>query len=118
MTYAEYIGFSKPYVVQHYTGTGVTEDPYEPKEVVGEFDTKEEAEGFAKKLFNENNTPEQIKSTWCDNTYWVNVNILSDKGKQLLSEFRKGFKRVDINPKEYDTHKVSDYTFHFKKWKF
>jgi hypothetical protein len=114
MNYKDYNGFLKPFIVEHYNGTGVMEDPYMPKKVVGEFDVKEDAEKYAKELFNENNTPEEIKSTWCNNTYWVNVNTLSKKGKQLLSEFEKGFK--NINTKDYEKVKVGEYTFNFKRW--
>ena len=118
MTYDNYEGYSKPFIVQHNTGTGVMEDNYILREVAGEFDTKEDAEKFADKLFKENNTLEQIKSTWCDNTYCVNVNTLSEKGKQLLADLKKGFKDIEINKDEYDTYKVGEYTFYFKKWDF
>jgi len=115
MNYAEYEGFSKPYIVQHNTGTGVMEDPYKPKKVVGEFDTKEEAESFANKLFKENNTPEQIKSTWFNNTYWVNVNTSSDEGKELFEKLREGFKEFEINEEEYKEIKLDGYSIYFKK---
>jgi hypothetical protein len=38
----------------------------------------------------------------------------SKKGKQLLSEFEKGFK--NINTKDYEKVKVGEYTFNFKRW--
>lgn len=116
MTYDNYKGFTKPYVVQHYTGTGVMEDNYIAREVVGEFDTKIEAETFADKMFKANNTPEQIKSTWYDNTYSVNVNTLSDKGKELLTDLEKGFGKIKINKEDYEKMVVGERTFYFKKF--
>ena len=55
---------------------------------MGEFDTEEEAKRFANKLLYENNPLEDIKSTWCSNTYVVNVNTLSIKGRELLDKFK------------------------------
>lgn len=88
MGYKDYIGYTKTYVVCRNEGFGVMEAPYEEKEVVFETDDKDEAESMATKLKIENNTPEEIKSSWVPNTYRVNINTLSEEGAKMLLQFK------------------------------
>ena len=71
------------------SGFGVMEAPYIDEEIVFETDSEDEAITESKKLRNINNTPEQIKSSWVPNTYWVHVNTSTEKGKELLDIFEK-----------------------------
>lgn len=101
MTYKDYIGFKKTYVVVYVTGTGVMEDIYINHEVVFESNDKGEADTKAEELTKQNNSIGEIQSTWYRNRYHVNVNTLSKGGKKLLKEFEKSFddkiKNMDMN---------------------
>jgi hypothetical protein len=114
MRYSEYKNYTKVYVVVHNTGTGVMEDPYIEHEVVYETDFLEEAEAKASELKLKHNSKAEIESTWCSNTYHINVNILSDKGKELKEKFSKEFDerlKMGMKNSKYNVHKVGDLTF-------
>ena len=87
-------------------GFGVMEAPYTDVRVVYETNNQEEAESKAKELFHLDNTPEEIQSTWCNNTYIVIVNTTTEEGKMLLEEFHEKFKSLETrepNPNDYTT---------------
>lgn len=120
MKYTDYHGWTKPYVIVHNTGFGVMEAPFIEHEVVAEANTWEEAVKMANKLKVNNNSAEDIRSSWVPNTYHINVNTNCDEGKALLVEFEKevdkAFQKVIDNPDGYDTIKTRDgFTFHFQK---
>jgi hypothetical protein len=57
------------------------EDPHKFKRVVSEHRTMEEAEAEAASLKVLYNTPEEIESTWTDNNFHININSLSEEGR-------------------------------------
>lgn len=122
MTYQDYEGFTKTYVVVYVTGTGVMEDNFVDHNVVFETDNKTEAEQKAEELKIQNNSPVDIESTWYSNRYHVNVNTLSEMGKKLLEKFQSDFdERLQKGLKEgrYDEVKVGDMTFYMdNRFKF
>ena len=114
MTYKDYEGFTKTYVVVYVTGTGVMEDNFIEHDVVFETNNKDEAESKANELKIHNNSPADIESTWYSNRYHVNINTLSEMGKKLLEKFQSDFdERLQKGLKEgiYDEVKVGDMTF-------
>lgn len=119
MIYKEYEGFTKTYVICRATGFGVTEAPYIQKEVVYETNSYEAASNKQKELTIANNTEEEIKSTWRPNTYWINVNTLSDEGirlhKELECEFNEKLAKMKES-KDFDVFKSGEYTFHKAKF--
>ena len=85
-------------------GFGVMEAPYTDVRIVYETNSQAEAEAKAKELFHLNNTPEEIQSTWCNNTYLVIVNTTTEDGKRLLEEFHEKFKKLEareLGPNDY-----------------
>lgn len=90
-------------------GFGVMEAPYTDVRIVYETNSQAEAEAKAKELFHLNNTPEEIQSTWCNNTYLVIVNTTTEDGKRLLQEFNEKFKSLDARES-----KPNDYTYEFQ----
>lgn len=114
MRYSEYKNCTKVYVVVHNTGSGVMEDPYIEHEVVYETDFLKEAETRASELKLKHNSEAEIESTWCSNTYHINVNTLSDKGKKLKEVASKKFDellKTGMKNGKYNVHKVGDLTF-------
>jgi hypothetical protein len=87
MKYKDYAEYSKTYVLVHNTGFGVQEDNYIEHEVVYETDDYDDAINTSLELKMKNNTDEQIKSGWCDNTYQININTLTKNGKLLYDKF-------------------------------
>lgn len=115
MTYKDYDGFTKTYVVVYVTGTGVMEDNFIDHDVVFETDDKGEADSKAEELKIQNNSPADIKSTWYRNRYHVNINTLSDGGKKLYEKFKSDYnERIQKGLKDgiYDVKKVGDMTFY------
>ena len=88
MTYKEYIGLTKTYVVVYVTGLGIMEDNFIEHNVVFETDDECEANKKAQELTKQNNTIDEINSTWYRNRFHVNINTSTKKGKVLLNEFR------------------------------
>lgn len=119
MEFKDCEGFKKQYVVQRYTGNGVVEDNYVDRELIKGFKSKEKAEEYAEKLFQENNTQEQIRSTWCSNRYKVVTNTLHPKGledKKISDEEReRELKEFYDNIHLYNKEVRSGITFYFKK---
>lgn len=119
MKYKDYEGFTKPYVIVHNTGFGVMEAPYQEHEIVGEADTYLEAQRLSKQFERENNTRDEIRSSWIPNTYHINVNTNCIEGQFLLKEIEKeadkAFEKVKCNPENYSTHKIGGMTYHFQK---
>lgn len=119
MTYKEYKGYTKAYIVVHNTGFGVMEAPYKEKEVVYETDSLKEAEKVSRKFEKKNNSKKDIKSTWIPNTYWINVNTLSPKGKLLEKEFdSKCNDKIDyakLTPDLYEKVEKYGITFYMMK---
>lgn len=97
------------------SGFGVMEANYVDEEIVFQTDDQEEAYEKARSLTKENNTPEQIKSSWIPNTYWVHANTLTVEGKRLLAEFdakhKKTFDRIKNHP-NYTETKIGGVTIH------
>jgi len=115
MTYKDYDGFTKTYVVVYVTGTGVMEDNFIDHDVVFETDDKGEADSKAEELKIQNNSPVDIESTWYRNRYHVNINTLSEGGKKLYEKFKSDFdERIQKGLKDgiYDVKKVGDMTFY------
>ena len=115
MTYKDYKGFTKTYVVVYVTGTGVMEDNFIEHDVVFETDNKEEADKKAEELKTYNNSPADIESTWYRNRYHVNVNTLSEGGKKLGEKFKNDFnERLQKGLEEgiYDVVKIGEIAFH------
>jgi hypothetical protein len=97
MTYKDYKGFTKAFVIVYVTGNGTMESKFTEHHVVFESDDKEEADEKAWELTLKNNRIGEIKSSWYNNRYHVNVNTLSDKGRMLLSEFDKKIRALKDN---------------------
>lgn len=117
MTYKEYPGYTKAYIIMHCTGFGVMEARYIDKEVVFETDDIEAAKSKAKELEFENNTLKEIESTWIPNTYHININTLAEKGKELHAEFCKEFDQrfKDIKKnKNYNKVKIAGHEIYFQ----
>lgn len=114
MEYKDFPGYGKPFIVQHCTGFGVMESPfqYAEQDIVGWFDTKEEAEAFSKMMTEKNNPSADRKSSWCNNTYHIHINTLSERGKELLNQFYIQWdelkKKHFENPDKYQTYKMTD----------
>lgn len=118
MKYKEYTGYTKTYVVVHNTGFGVQEAPYEEKEVVFETDDKQEAYAKASELRTANNSSDDIASSWVPNTYWVNVNTLSEGGKLLEKEFLIQFDerlKEGLDEGKCYVGKIGDITYYSNK---
>lgn len=115
-TFKEYPN-KKTFVIVHYTGTGVMEDPSVMREIVFDTDDKQEAEDKAHRLYLDNNSLGQIQSTWTDNHYHIHTNPLTEEGKRLETEFRKQFDEAwsKRNPDDYNEYKVGDITFSIEK---
>lgn len=94
MTYKQYPNHTKAYIVVHQTGFGVQEAPYVEHDAVFETDDYEEAKAKVGELIRQNNSPEQIASSWIPNTYTINVNTSSELGRKLEEEFSERFKRL------------------------
>jgi hypothetical protein len=87
MNYKDYKGCFKTYVVVHNTGFGTMEANFVEHDVVYETDDYGDATSKALEFKIQNNTPSEIQSSWCNNTYHVNVNTLSEQGNVLFERF-------------------------------
>ena len=90
----------KTFIVMQQKGFGVMEAPCTDVRIVYGTNSQAEAEAKAKELFHLNNTPEEIQSTWCNNTYLVIVNTTTEDGKRLLEEFKK-LEAIESKPNDY-----------------
>lgn len=119
MQYKDYEGYSKTYVLVHNTGFGVMEDNYIEHDVVYETDDYEDAQNKALEFKIKNNKPEDIQSSWCYNTYHINVNTLSNKGQELLSSYKDYFDDTlkDIDKSGYIKIENHGVCFYFKELK-
>ena len=119
MTYKEYKGYTKAYVVVYVTGNGVMEDNFVEHDVVYETNSKKDAYAKADELTTQNNSKKDIESTWYDNHYHVNINILSKEGKNLSDEFSGKFKKkldyAQSNPDIYYKTERYGMTFYIMK---
>ena len=117
MTYQDYEGFAKTYVVVYVTGTGVMEDNFVEHNVVFESNDKGEADAKANELTMKNNSIGEIQSTWYNNRYHVNVNTLSKGGKKLLKKFETEFddKIKNMDKSKYTKTKCNGMTFYIQK---
>ena len=115
MEYREYPS-DKTYIVVHKTGFGVMENPYTEKEVAYESNSLKDAKDKANELERQNNTEENIKSSWIYNTYWININTTTPEGKKLLKKFGKEFDRKMEKAKEgnFKAYKVGDQTIYMQ----
>lgn len=107
MRYDNFPG-EKTYVVFHTEGTGEQGGaPIEEKEYLDSFDTEEEALAFGRTRY-----PRITGWEW-DN-FRININRLTDKGKELYAEFERAFatleQRVKDHPDEYTTYQFGDTT--------
>lgn len=103
----------KAFIVMQKKGTGVMEDPYLDVGIVFETNSKDEAYLKADELFHANNSPEAIKSTWCQNTYWVIANTNTEIGNKLLNDFTNEHEKRVKEAKEsgnYHTYQIGDIT--------
>jgi hypothetical protein len=96
MNYREFDS-DKAFIVMQKSGFGVMEDPYRDVGVVFETNNEQEARDKSKELLEANNTPEQIKSSWIPNTYWVMGNYNSEPGKKYREEQQKLYKPIPIS---------------------
>lgn len=115
MEYRKYTS-NKTYIVVHKTGFGVMENPYVEKEVVYESNSLKDAEKKAKELEIQNNSAEDIKSSWVSNTYWININTTTKQGEKLLAKFGKEFeeKMKKVRWKNYKPYKMGDQTIYMQ----
>lgn len=115
MEYREYPS-DKTYIVVHKTGFGVMEAPYIEKEVVYGSDNLKDAKEKASELERQNNSAENIRSSWRYNTYWININTKTKKGKKLLGEFGKQFDRKieKVKNGNYTEYKIGDQTIYWQ----
>lgn len=116
MTYKEYPNCTKTFVVVHKTGFGVQEAPYIEKEVVFESDDEQIAQTEADRLTKENNEPDC--GSWKENTYWINVNTLTEQGKKLIEEFHSQFDerlKKGLEESKYNVMQVGDRTYYTDK---
>lgn len=116
MSYKEYNGFTKCYVVVHNTGFGVMESPYIEKEVVFETNLLHEAEIKAKELTAINNSPDC--GSWKENTYHVNINTLNELGKLMERKFEQDFNKMikeGMDAGALKVTKIGDMTFYSPK---
>lgn len=104
------------YVIVHYTGNGVVEDPYTNEVDIQSFEDGEEALEKVKELHLAANTKEQLESSWLSNRYGIIINTITDKGKELYTAWSKEFdKRMALvnedmvkNPDNYTTVEDSE----------
>lgn len=89
-----------PYVVYHYTGTGVIEDPFVDKWPVEGFNNDVEARGYSSKLTIDNNSEQALKSSWYFNRYDVRINTANHIGKKLYDEWNRKFTRILNRPEK------------------
>lgn len=119
MEYKEYSHIKDCYVVVHCTGNGVMEDRYVEQGIVYSSNDKKKCERKIKQLTKENNTPQQIKSTWLDNTYMLCINSSSEKGEMLYREWSKKFKDeieyAKAHPELYDVRERGKMTLYTMK---
>lgn len=115
MEYREYPS-NKTYIVVHKTGFGVMENPYIEKEVVYDSNSLKDAKKRADELEIQNNSAEDIKSSWRSNTYWININITTKQGKKLLAKFGKEFdeKMKKVKWENCTAYKTGDHTVYFE----
>lgn len=115
MEYREYPS-NKTYIVVHKTGFGVVESPYLEKEVVYESNSLKVAQKKADELEVQNNSTEEIKSSWVSNTYWININTTTKQGKKLLEKFGKEFDRQmeKVNWENCTAYKTGCQTVYFE----
>jgi len=117
MKYKNYEGYTKTYILVHNTGTGTMEDNYMEHEVVYETDDYDDAENKALELKLKNNPKKDIESSWCNNTYHININTLTDKGKRLLSDFKvradESFKKL-IKSGDYTVNEIDGVKFYMQ----
>ncbi len=106
MNYQDYPNYTKTFIVMRCSGFGVMEAPYQDEEVVFETDNEDEAYAESNRLRETNNTPEQIKSSWIPNTYWVHVNTSTEAGKKLLAEFQREANERLENLKQQPNYKM------------
>lgn len=105
MTYKEYPG-EKTYVVFHTEGTGEQGgSPIVEKEILRSFDTNEEALEFGKDRY-----PRITGWEW-DN-FTININTLTEKGKEKYAEFVEDYRRIEAhakaNPHLYHTYEMAN----------
>jgi len=85
MMYKEYAGHHT-YVVQRYTGFGLQESPHIEGEVMGSFESEDEAKEKQVQL---TISEPSYNPSWQYVNFFININTLTNKGKQLLLEFEK-----------------------------
>jgi hypothetical protein len=108
--YAEFEGHTKTFIIKHIQGVGVIESPFVEKEIMFETDDEKEAEKQVIKLKKYYNSPEDLETTWYSNRYQIQVNTLTDKGKELHKEFlvylEKLKKQITKNSKDTVTYTI------------
>lgn len=120
MRYKDYPDYEETYIIHHNTGYGVMESLRVEHGIVASCSTLEEANNICEELTRLNNSAEDIKSSWIENTYSININTCTDEGKKLLKEFHiqtdKLFKEIKDNPELYNTYTTKDgYIIHLQK---
>jgi len=109
-SYAKFEGYTKTFIIRHTTGVGVMESPLVEKEIMFETDDEKEAEKQAIKLTKYYNSPEDLETTWYSNRYVIQVNTITDKGKELHKEFlvylEKLKKQITKNSKDTVTYTI------------
>ena len=102
MKYKEYTGYTKTFIVVHNTGFGVQEASYQEQGIVYETDNEADAYKKADELRTKNNSAEDLKSSWAYNAYQVNINTLTEQGKEFLkkfeSDFEESLEKIKSNP--------------------
>lgn len=106
----------KTYILQHFTGNGVMEDPLAPAEIIGYFDTYEEAKEEGERLH-----PTRDWMAWSGHTYRIHANPLTEEGAMIkASQDLEMKKRSDalhedmrLHPERYKTTKMGDTTYIF-----
>jgi len=104
MDFKEEIKYDKTYLIVHEQGY----DEFSEIGIVGAFDTKQEADAECKRLWLENNSEEERRSTWTNNHYSIRINSATEDGKKLTDNFGKGvealFEYAKAHPEEYNVY--------------
>lgn len=111
-TYREFPDNEFTYHILHKTGHGVMENQYKDEGYVYATNDLELAQKRCKDFEIATNTQSEIEEGWCNNTYWIVINTLTEAGKDHFEQFKKqdDYMReyAENNPKLFDKYETKD----------